>query len=80
VITARQIYCCTSPFPTSRTGSGPYYVTFTKSVTTNTGETKFTGLKWGTHYYIRIGANGKTGTANDLMNYSQQIIVDTPEK
>jgi hypothetical protein len=80
VISARQIYCSTAPFPTSRTSSGPYYATFTKSVTSNTGETKFTGLKWGTRYYIRMGANGKTGSVNDLMNYSQQIIINIPGK
>jgi len=80
VIATRQIYCSTAPYPTSRTSSGPYYATFTKTVTTNSGETKFTGLKWGTRYYIRMGANGKTGSANDLMNYSQQIVIDTPVK
>lgn len=79
-ITKREIYCSTSPYPTSKTGSGPYYTTVTKTVTTNTGEQKFTGLKWGTKYYIRMGANGKTGAANDLMNYSEQIIVNIPTK
>ena len=80
VITARQIYCSTAPYPTSRTSSGPYYSTITRSVTTNGGEQKITGLKWGTKYYIRMGANGKTGTANDLMNYSEQIVINTPNK
>lgn len=79
-ITKREIYCSTAPFPTSKTSSGPYYTTTTKSVSSNTGEHKFTGLKWGTKYYIRMGANGKTGTANDLMNYSEQIMIDTPQK
>ena len=80
VVTARQVYCSTSPYPTSKTGSGPYYATVTKSVTSNTGEQKFTGLKWDTRYYIRMGANGKTGSATDLMNYSEQIIVNIPKK
>lgn len=79
-ITKREIYCSTAPYPTSKTSSGPYYTTTTKSVSSNTGEQKFTDLKWDTRYYIRMGANGKTGSANDLMNYSEQIIVNIPKK
>ena len=79
-ITKREIYCSTAPFPTSKTSSGPYYATTTKSVSSNSGEQKFTGLKWDTRYYVRMGANGKTGSATDLMNYSEQIIVNIPKK
>jgi len=76
----REIYCCTSPYPTKAVGTSAYYQTITKVVTTDVGTTKITGLKWGTKYYIRMGANGKTGSANDLMNYSDQLTIQIPTK
>jgi hypothetical protein len=76
----REIYCCTSPYPNRNIGTSAYYSTVTKVVTTDSGVLKITGLKWGVKYYLRMGANGKTGTANDLMNYSDQVIAQIPKK
>ncbi len=78
--TTREIYFGTSPHPTNKIGTSAYYSTITKTVTTDSGTIKVTGLKWGAKYYIRMGANGKTGTTNDLMNYSNQLTITTPKK
>lgn len=74
-IAKRSIFCSTSPYPTSSTGSGAYYTTITTSVNDNIGIASVTGLVADTKYYLRIGAQaaGQTG-----WNYSEQLIFNTP--
>jgi len=75
IAATRQLYCSTIPYPNASTGSGPYFVTKTVTLTTKQGTAAVTGLTAGTKYFIRVGAKTATGTA---FNYSDQLIVITP--
>lgn len=70
----REIYCSTSPYPTSTTGSGVYYTTINVSLEEDSGTAPVTGLTSGTQYYLRIGAQA-TGEG---WNFSEQIVFTTP--
>jgi hypothetical protein len=71
---AREIYCSTIPYPNTSTGSGPYYSTVKKTMTTNSGTVDLTGLKASTLYYVRIGVRSST----TQFNFSDQITFTTP--
>jgi len=71
---AREIYCSTIPYPNTSTGSGPYYSTVKKSLTTDSGTIDLTGLKANTKYYVRIGVRSST----TQYNFSEQITFTTP--
>jgi len=70
----REIYCSTLKYPTSSSGSGPFYSSVKATITNNQGEITLSGLVSNTKYFIRIGANvnGKS------MNYSPQLEISTP--
>jgi len=74
-INTRAIYCSTVSYPTGTTGSGSGYNTYTFTATANEGTATFTGLTSGRKYFIRAGAST---VGNNLMNYSEQIIIVVP--
>lgn len=73
-VSKREVYCSTNPYPNTSTGSGPFYTSIKKTLSTNTGNTSITGLVSNTKYYIRIGAQA-TGTTG--YNFSDQIEITT---
>lgn len=75
VVSKRELYCSTNPYPDGSTGSGPFLETVKVSLAANEGSTTVTGLKPGTKYFIRIGAQA---TGANGFNYSEQIIITTP--
>lgn len=75
IASTRQLYCSTIPYPNASTGSGPYYVTKTVTLSEKQGTATVTGLTAGTKYFIRVGAKATGATA---FNYSDQLIVTTP--
>ncbi|MEX2232910.1 MAG: hypothetical protein WD824_12165 [Cyclobacteriaceae bacterium] len=74
VVSKRELYCSTNPFPDASTGSGPFYHSKNVSLGTNAGNASVTGLTSNTKYYIRIGAQA-TGASG--FNYSEQIVITT---
>lgn len=74
VVSKRELYCSTIPFPNASTGSGPSFASKTVSLTANSGTASITGLASKTKYYIRIGAQATGATG---FNYSGQIEVTT---
>lgn len=71
----RSIYVSTVSYPGQSTGSGAYWQTIKKTVNTNQGAEKITGLKPNTTYYIRLEARANGTT---MFNLSDQISVKTP--
>jgi hypothetical protein len=76
VVSKRELYCSTNPFPDANTGSGPFYHSKKVSLGTDTGNIPVTGLTANTKYYIRIGAQA-TGASG--FNYSEQIVITTTQ-
>lgn len=74
VVSKREVYCSTVPFPNASTGSGPSYSTNKVTLVTNSGNVSITGLLTNTKYYIRIGAQATGATG---FNYSEQIEITT---
>jgi hypothetical protein len=70
----REIYCSTIPYPNTSTGSGPYYSTVKKTLTTDSGTADLTGLKASTKYYVRVGVK----SSSTQYNFSDQITFTTP--
>lgn len=73
-VSRREVYCSTSPYPNTSTGSGPFYSTVKKTLSTNSGNTSITGLVSKTKYYIRVGAQATGATG---YNFSEQIEITT---
>jgi hypothetical protein len=74
VVSKRELYCSTIPFPNASTGSGPSFASKTVALTANSGNASITGLVTKTKYYIRIGAQATGATG---FNFSGQIEVTT---
>lgn len=70
----RELYCSTIPYPTKSTGSGGFYETIKKGLSSDAGEIVVDGLTSGTKYFLRIGASADGAN----MNYSEQIEFTTP--
>jgi len=70
----RVVYCSTVQYPCASIGTGTFHHTVTTTLSTDSGTATVTGLKSGTKYYLRIGANA----SGKGMNYSDQIIFTTP--
>ncbi len=70
----REVYCSTIPYPTSSTGSGPFYHTEKLELNDDAGVIVINGLTSGTEYHLRIGARADEET----MNYSEQVIFTAP--
>lgn len=76
IASTRQLYCSVIPYPNASTGSGVGYVTKTVTLSAKQGIATVTGLTAGTKYFIRVGAKATGATA---FNYSDQLIVTTPQ-
>ncbi len=74
VTSTRELYCSTSPYPTSNTGSGTYYTTIKVVLDSDNGTVSVPDLTGNTKYYLRIGAQAE----GEGWNYSEQIIFNTP--
>lgn len=72
--TARELYCSTNPYPTTTTGSGPFFETKKINLGQDSGTVTISGLASNTKYYIRIGA---LANGSNLYNLSDQIVVTT---
>lgn len=73
-VAARELYCSTNPYPTTNTGSGPFYETRKITLSGDSGKVTVSGLASKTKYYIRMGAQA---TGSNLYNLSNQIMVTT---
>lgn len=69
----RELYCSTSPYPNTSTGSGPGYSTKEVKMKNDNGVVAVPGLSPGTKYYLRIGARA----AGAGFNFSDQITFTT---
>jgi hypothetical protein len=74
VVSARELYCSTNPYPDASTGSGSFYETKTVALAADEGSVSVTDLAPKTKYYIRIGAKASGASG---FNYSEQIVVTT---
>ena len=74
VISKRELYCSTVPYPSGSTGSGPFFETIEVQLDTDAGTATVEGLAPQTKYFIRIGAQ----TTDAGFNYSEQIVITTP--
>ncbi len=70
-----ELYCSTNPYPTTTTGSGPFFDTRKITLTGNTGDITVTGLAAKTKYFIRVAAQA-SGTS--MFNFSDQVVITTP--
>lgn len=73
-VSARELYCSTNPYPTTNTGSGPFFETKKITLNDDSGTVTVPGLASKTKYYIRTGARA---TGSNLYNLSDQIVVTT---
>ena len=75
VVSKRELYCSTNPYPNTSTGSGPFFSTVKVTLSANSGSIAVTGLIANTNYFLRIGAQATGATG---MNFSEQITFKTP--
>lgn len=75
VVSKRELYCSTNPFPDASTGSGAFYATKKVTLNANSGTASIAELAPQTKYYLRVGAQA-TGASG--FNYSEQIEIETP--
>jgi hypothetical protein len=75
VVSKRELYCSTNPFPDASTGSGAFYDTKKLGLNANEGTVSVSELAPQTKYYVRIGAQANGTSA---FNYSEQIEIQTP--
>jgi hypothetical protein len=75
VVSKRELYCSTNPYPDASTGSGPFYKTVKVTLASDEGSATVSGLTPQTKYFIRVGAQA-TGASG--FNYSEQIEIVTP--
>ena len=74
VISKRELYCSTNPYPDASTGSGPFFESKNVTLATDAGTASVTGLSPNTKYFVRIGAQATGATG---FNYSEQIVITT---
>jgi hypothetical protein len=75
VVSKRELYCSTNPFPDASTGSGAFYETKKLTLNANEGTVSVSDLTSKTKYYVRIGA---LASGTSAFNYSEQIEIQTP--
>lgn len=73
-VSVRELYCSTNPYPTTSTGSGPFFETKKITLSDDSGKVTVPGLASKTKYYIRTGAQA---AGSNLYNLSNQIVVTT---
>jgi hypothetical protein len=75
IVSKRELYCSTNPFPNATTGSGPFYETKKVTLNADAGTATVADLDPHTKYYVRVGVQAKGSSG---FNYSEQIALETP--